>query len=137
MGNLILHRVKGSDELFLKVIDFGRVMYNNQFESYRYNDIRYLFQRKGESFGETFARNYLVPDSPEIAQKHYPLHKLIDPYSDHKKTVRSILFKIGETLEAALKTAKDDEQEIGSAFITAKCSVATLFTYINQKDQQE
>ena len=137
MGNLIIHRIKGSDESFLKVIDFGRVKYGKEFEPYRYNDIRYLFKRKGESFGETFARNYLVPNSSDIAKKHYPLHKLIDPYGDSKNTVRSVLSKVGSTLHNELKLAKANEQNIGLAFTKAKCSVAILFGYIDEKEKQD
>ena len=74
MGNLIVHKINETDELFLKVIDFGRVKYDSDFDSYQYNDIHYLFDREGESFLETFVRNYIVAlgsyffDDLEIAQ---------------------------------------------------------------------
>lgn len=139
MGNLIVHKINETDELFLKVIDFGRVKYDSDFDSYQYNDIHYLFDREGESFLETFVRNYIVAlgsyffDDLEIAQKHYPIHKLIDPFGDHKKVVRNSLSKIGQKLESDLSKAKN-EQEQDTAFMHAKCSVSQLFDQFNQQD---
>ena len=139
MGNLIVHKINETDELFVKVIDFGRVKYDSDFNTYRYNDIRYLFDREGESFLETFARNYIVPfgsyfvDDLEVARKHYPLHKLIDPFGDNQKVVRNSLAKIGKELETDLSKAKNEQSE-AIAFMHAKCSVSQLFDQVNQKE---
>ncbi|MFW7526608.1 hypothetical protein ACODM8_21120 [Vibrio ostreicida] len=134
MNNLLLHKVKDTGEIFLKVIDFGRLKYDQQFEPYQLNDIKYLFNRQGESLGETFVRNYVVSDRSDIAKKHYPLHKLIDEFEQHDAMINDVLSQAGKKLEADLTSAKQDHGMIDVAFMQAKRAVIQLFNQVHQLD---
>ncbi|KML40461.1 hypothetical protein VL15_38145 [Burkholderia cepacia] len=124
MQNLLVHKREEDGSVFLKAIDFGRARFDQDFEAERFNDIDYLFDRKGCSLAETVGRNFLVGKDSEVARKHYPLHKLLERFNVREADVVGILSRIGRALKEDLQSMGfDDEQGINQAFECALESV--------------
>jgi hypothetical protein len=124
MQNLLVHRRKEDDAVFLKAIDFGRARFGAEFEAERFNDIDYLFDREGCSLAETVGRNYLAGKDSAVARKHYPLHKLLEGFNVRGADVTETLSGIGRMLKADLQAVgSGDLERIDQAFERASESV--------------
>jgi hypothetical protein len=136
MDNLIIHEKVGGGPkgpIHVQAIDFGRSSFGDKFKTHEYDDIQYLFGKKGHGFCETTARNNFVPfmaglgheKSQGIQAKHSPLHKIIK-HNTKIGSTRAPLQEIGRDLIFKLKTAGDNENAVKEAFEEAKDLVCNI-----------
>ncbi|AUH49618.1 hypothetical protein CXB49_01585 [Chromobacterium sp. ATCC 53434] len=132
MQNLLVHAERKEDgAVFLKAIDFGRAKFDAaEFEPERFNDVDYLFDRQGCSLAETVGRNYLAGKDSAVAQKHYPLHKLLERFNHRGADVTETLSGIGARLKADLQMAGGDAARIDQAFECASGEVQMAFGWV-------
>ncbi|MFY2508691.1 hypothetical protein ACN3E9_10475 [Vibrio pectenicida] len=133
MENIIIRQF--DSEVSMQFIDFGRTVFGDDFNKHKYDDINYLFCKKGAHLGETVGRNVFAPvlsalstKNEEIQAKHYPLHKLIK-HDNGTKSVAGELEKIGNSMIKKL----NDGQDVEDVFQSAQQAVSNL---INEADQK-
>ncbi|MFY2508198.1 hypothetical protein ACN3E9_07880 [Vibrio pectenicida] len=134
MNNIIIRQIKFKE--CMQFIDFGKAKFGDEgtFEKHKFDDIKYLFCKVGETPRETKARNYLLPAfSPLLSSlekkrtKHYPLHKLIKLNSS-TKSVAPYLEQIGNTL---IKDLGDQTKDVKQSFSIAQKAVLRLIAVVD------
>ncbi|NOH71594.1 hypothetical protein F0225_09635 [Vibrio pectenicida] len=133
MENIIIRQF--DSEVSMQFIDFGRTVFGDDFNKHKYDDINYLFCKKGAHLGETVGRNVFAPvlstlstKNEEIQAKHYPLHKLIK-HNNGTKSVAGELEKIGNSMIKKL----NDGQDVEDVFQSAQQAVSNLIYDADQK----
>lgn len=134
MHNLVIHQVKDTGSVHLKAIDFGRLAIGSDFEAKKFEDVQYLFSKKGSTFLETIGRNYLSRDGSEVDKKHYPIHKLCEKFNDRGINLDSVLSNIGDRLIHDLGHAGDDEDLVDAAFFKASETLQQTFVQLEQNN---
>ncbi|ARR51729.1 hypothetical protein ETN89_21060 (plasmid) [Photobacterium damselae subsp. damselae] len=138
--NILILKEKDQNALLMKIIDFGRSKFNEDFKEVMFNDINYIFFNQGCSVLETTARNILTPVaarmhySPaiKIKQKHKPLHAIIKSCRNININVDKELSNIGDKLKGSLIINQNNYM----AFEEAKKNVCQLISSafgINEK----
>lgn len=130
MHNLVVHKLVDTQSVHLKAIDFGRVKMGSSFESRKFEDINYLFSKKGVTALETFGRNVLAPRGSEVDKKHYPIHKLCNKFNERDVDLDPVLAKIGAQLTDELKQAGEDGDAVDLAFQQASLSLQLIFSQL-------
>ncbi|RSD29993.1 protein kinase domain-containing protein [Vibrio pectenicida] len=134
MNNIIIRQIKFKE--CMQFIDFGKAKFGDKgtFEKHKFDDIKYLFCKVGETPQETKARNYFLPAfSPLLSSlekkrtKHYPLHKIIKLNSS-TKSVAPYLEQIGNTL---IKDLGDQTKDVKTSFSIAQEAVLKLIAVVD------
>lgn len=134
MHNLVVHRIKDTGSVHLKAIDFGRMAMAGDFEACRFEDIDYLFSRRGANAAETFGRNHLARAGSEVDMKHYPIHKLCEKFNARGIPVNAVLSRIGDHLKHDLQHAGKDAKLVDAAFQKASESLQMVFAQLQRND---
>ena len=135
--NLLVHRFndgEGKPVTMLKAIDFGRAKFGSdhkqfKFETYKFEDIDYIFKKIGANGLETVGRNtFLKKTGNSKLEKHYPMHNLLQNGARDKKEVKSFLNNIHNSLIKALEAKDIDSDKIDTAFFKASQWVEQSFS---------
>lgn len=130
MHNLVVHRVKQTGSVHLKAIDFGRVAMAEDFAARKFEDIDYLFDKRGATRLETFGRNHLARAGSEVEMKHYPIHKLCEKFNAKGIALAPVLTRIGAHLKSDFLHAGADETLVDAAFHKASQSLQLSFAQL-------